>query len=105
MNCLLEPHRNSYAFYLNRVLFTLLPSAAFDHLSSSGGNSDGIWHDAFGVKGLGLGELAIEIGASLVTTPLPVPELALSGKLQVRLLFCTFAFIPRVRPFFLLSCS
>lgn len=47
------------------------------------GYMEGTWNDPLGVKGVAISDVYGQIGISFRTTPIPLPEIAISGKLKV----------------------
>ncbi len=48
------------------------------------GTMDGIWNSPFGAKGLSIGDLGAEFGLSFRTTPFPLPQMGIKGKLKIK---------------------
>lgn len=46
------------------------------------GSMTGMWNEPFGAKGLSIGDLWMKFGVSFRTTPIPLPELGIAGKLK-----------------------
>ena len=46
------------------------------------GKMKGMWNEPFGAKGLAIGDLWMKFGVSFRTTPIPLPELGIAGKLK-----------------------
>ena len=59
--------------------------ASFDGVAGDDGGNE-LWHNAFGINGLSLGKLTVEISLELKTAPLPIPGIALEAEIMVRVL-------------------
>lgn len=46
------------------------------------GNMAGTWNEPFGTKGLSIADLWMRFGVSFRTTPIPLPEMGIAGKLK-----------------------
>ena len=46
------------------------------------GAMKGTWNQPFGAKGLSIADLWMKFGVSFRTTPIPLPELGIAGKLK-----------------------
>ena len=46
------------------------------------GNMAGTWNEPFGTKGLSIADLWMKFGVSFRTTPIPLPEMGIAGKLK-----------------------
>ncbi len=66
------------------LLFTIGAKFSLaDTTLSLAGTMEGTWNEPFGFKGIAIGDVALELGLNLSTTPIPMPVIGVAGSLKV----------------------